>query len=118
MIQTATVEMEELRRRGLELLRTEFPEDAPSPPLARGDRLELNAPTLAAAPQVITQTTTVEELRGRGLELLRTEFSQEAPSSPLARGDRLELNDGAMRPDMLIAGQDESVAARPLPRCR
>jgi hypothetical protein len=40
--QTATVEMEELRRRGLELLRTESPEGAPSPPLARGDRLELN----------------------------------------------------------------------------
>jgi hypothetical protein len=42
--QTATVE--ELRRRGLELLRTEFPDDAPSPPLARGDRLELNDPTI------------------------------------------------------------------------
>ena len=42
--QTATVE--ELRRRGLQLLRTEFPEDAQSPPLARGDRLELNDPTI------------------------------------------------------------------------
>jgi hypothetical protein len=40
--QTAKVEMEELRRRGLDLLRTEFPEDAPSAPLARGDRLGLN----------------------------------------------------------------------------
>jgi hypothetical protein len=110
---TATVEMEELRQRGLELLRTEFPEDAPSPPLPRGDRLELNLPTLAAAPQVATQTTTVEELRRRGLDLLRTESPQEAPSSPLARGDRLQPNDGARRPDMLVAtaGQDESVAA-------
>ena len=49
---TATVEMEELRQRGLELLRTEFPEDAPSPPLPRGDRLELSGPILTAAPQV------------------------------------------------------------------
>jgi hypothetical protein len=114
--QTAKVEMEELRRRGLDLLRTEFPEDAPSAPLARGDRLELNGPTLAAAPQVATQTTTVEELRRRGLELLRTDSPQEAPSSRLARGgDRLGLNDGARRPDMLIAtaGRDESLAAPP-----
>src|SRR3954447_5387496 len=112
---TAAAEMEELRQRGLELLRTEFPEDAPSPPLPRGDRLELNGPTLAAAPQVATQTSTVEELRLRGLELLRTESPQEAPSSPLARGDRLQPNDGARRPDMLVAtaGQDESVAAPP-----
>jgi len=109
--QTATVEMEELRRRGLELLRTEFPEDAPSPPLARGDRLELNGPTLATAPKAATQTTTVEELRRRGLELLRTKFPEEAPSP--SRSDRLQLNDGAIRPDMLIAtaGNDEGVGA-------
>src|SRR4051812_46072061 len=50
--QTATVE--ELRRRGLELLRTEFPEDAPSPPLALGDRLELNDPTIR--PDVLVAT--------------------------------------------------------------
>src|SRR3954453_16976398 len=87
---TAAAEMEELRLRGLELLRTEFPEDAPSPPLPRGDRLELNLPTLAAAPQVATQTTTVEELRRRGLELLRTEFPEDAPA-PLARGDRADM---------------------------
>src|SRR4051812_21813309 len=43
-MQTATVE--ELRRRGLQLLRTEFPEDSRSPPLTRGDRLELNHPTI------------------------------------------------------------------------
>jgi hypothetical protein len=110
-IKTATVE--ELRRRGLELLRTEFPEDLPSPPLARGDRLELNGPTLSAAPQVATQTATAEELRRRGLELLRTEFPEDAPSPPLARGDRVELNDPTIRPDMLVAtaGEIDSVAA-------
>src|SRR3954465_9629996 len=114
---TAAAEMEELRQRGLELLRTEFPEDAPSPPLPRGDRLELSGPILTAAPHVATQTTTVEELRRRGLELLRTESPQEAPPSPLARGDRLQPNDGAMRPDMLVAtaGQDGSVTAPPPP---
>src|SRR5204863_9753042 len=42
--QTAAVE--ELRRRGLELLRADFPEDPPSPPLPRGDRLELYDPTI------------------------------------------------------------------------
>src|SRR3954463_11790669 len=36
--ETQPATMEELRRRGLELLRPEFPEDAPSPPLARADR--------------------------------------------------------------------------------
>src|SRR3954447_25809199 len=39
---TAAAELDELRQRGLELLRTEFPEDAPSPALPRGDRLQPN----------------------------------------------------------------------------
>jgi hypothetical protein len=46
--------VEELRRRGLELLRTEFPEDQPSPPLGRGDRLELHDATLQPVVRVAT----------------------------------------------------------------
>jgi len=51
---TQPVTVEELRRRGLELLRTDFPEDAPSPPLARGDRLELYVPTIRPDPLIAT----------------------------------------------------------------
>jgi hypothetical protein len=112
-VPTQTTTVEELRRRGLELLRTEYPKDALSPPLARSDRVELNGPPLSAAPQLPKQTTTVEELRRRGLELLRTEFPDEAPPPPLARGDRLQLNDEATRPDMLIATAGKDAAPPP-----
>jgi hypothetical protein len=45
-VQTQADRMEAIRRRGLELLRADFPENEPSPSLARSDRLELhNAPT-------------------------------------------------------------------------
>jgi hypothetical protein len=46
--------MEGLRRRGLELLRADFPEDEPSPSLARGDRLELHDPTIQPVMRVAT----------------------------------------------------------------
>jgi len=41
-VATQADRMEEIRRRGLDLLRADFPEDEPSPALARGDRLELH----------------------------------------------------------------------------
>jgi hypothetical protein len=45
-VQTQADRMEAIRRRGLELLRADFPEHEPSPSLVRGDRLEIhNAPT-------------------------------------------------------------------------
>ena len=46
--------MEGLRRRGLDLLRADFPEDEPSPSLARGDRLELHDPTMQPVMSVAT----------------------------------------------------------------
>ena|SRR5215218_6817832 len=46
--------LEALRRRGLELLRTEFPEDQPSPPLGRGDRLELHDATIQPVVRIAT----------------------------------------------------------------
>ena len=39
---------------GLELLRADFPEDEPSPPLARGDRLELHDATIMPVMRVAT----------------------------------------------------------------
>jgi hypothetical protein len=46
--------MEGLRRRGLELLRADFPEDEPSPSLARGDRLEVHDGTMQPVMRVAT----------------------------------------------------------------
>jgi hypothetical protein len=45
-VETQADSMDPIRRRGLELLRTDFPEDEPSPPLARGDRLEIHDATI------------------------------------------------------------------------
>src|SRR5258706_7829731 len=45
-VETQAERMEAIRRRGLELLRADFPEDEPSPSLARGDRLELHDATI------------------------------------------------------------------------
>jgi hypothetical protein len=45
-VETQADSMDAIRRRGLELLRTDFPEDEPSPPLARGDRLEIHDATI------------------------------------------------------------------------
>jgi hypothetical protein len=53
-VETQADRMEGLRRRGLELLRADFPEDEPSPPLARGDRLELQDPTIQPVMRVAT----------------------------------------------------------------
>jgi hypothetical protein len=44
-VETQADRMDAIRRRGLELLGTDFPEDEPSPPLARGDRLEIRDAT-------------------------------------------------------------------------
>jgi len=60
--------MEEIRRRGLELLRADFPEDEPSPSLPRGDRLEVHDVT--AEPVMRIATAGVDE-------------SSIAPSAPL-----------------------------------
>jgi len=46
--------MEEIRRRGLELLRADFPEDAPSPSLTRGDRLELHDANIKPVVRIAT----------------------------------------------------------------
>jgi hypothetical protein len=53
-VETQADRMEEIRRRGLELLRADFPEDAPSPPLARGDRLELQDANIKPAVRIAT----------------------------------------------------------------
>ena len=53
-VETQAERMEAIRRRGLELLRAEFPEDEPSPPLARGDRLELHDATIMPVMRVAT----------------------------------------------------------------
>jgi hypothetical protein len=45
-VETQADRMEAIRRRGLEMLRADFPEDEPSPSLARGDRLEIHDATI------------------------------------------------------------------------
>jgi hypothetical protein len=52
--------MEGLRRRGLELLRADFPEDEPSPSLARGDRLEVQDGTMQPVIRVATASDETE----------------------------------------------------------
>ena len=46
--------MEAIRRRGLELLRADIPEDEPSQSLARGDRLELRDGTIKPVMRIAT----------------------------------------------------------------
>ncbi len=53
-VETEAERMEAIRRRGLELLRADFPEDEPSPSLARGDRLELHDATLKPVMRIAT----------------------------------------------------------------
>jgi hypothetical protein len=53
-VETQAERMEGTRRRGLELLRTDFPEDEPSPSLARGDRLELHDATIKPVMHIAT----------------------------------------------------------------
>jgi hypothetical protein len=53
-VETQAERMQVLRRRGLELLRADFPEDGPSPSLARGDRLELHDATIKPVTRIAT----------------------------------------------------------------
>src|ERR1700704_1201457 len=53
-VETQAERMEAIRRRGLELLRAEFPEDEPSPSLARGDHLELHDATIKPVMRIAT----------------------------------------------------------------
>ena len=53
-VETQAERMEAIRRRGLELLRAEFPEDEPSPSLARGDRLEVHDSTIKPGMRIAT----------------------------------------------------------------
>ena len=52
--ETQAERMEAIRRRGLELLRTDIPEDEPSQSLARGDRLELRDGTTKPVMRIAT----------------------------------------------------------------
>ena len=53
-VETQAERMEAIRRRGLELLRAEFPEDEPSRSLARGDHLELHDATIKPDMRIAT----------------------------------------------------------------
>ncbi len=53
-VETQAERMEAIRRRGLELLRADFPEDEPSPSLAPGDRLELHDATIKPDMRIAT----------------------------------------------------------------
>ena len=53
-VETQADRMEAIRRRGLELLRADFPEDEPSPSLARGDRLEIHDATIKPVMRIAT----------------------------------------------------------------
>jgi hypothetical protein len=61
-VETQAQRMEAIRRRGLELLRAEFPEDEPSPSLARGDRLELHDATIKPVMRVATAGEDVDSV--------------------------------------------------------
>jgi hypothetical protein len=61
-VETQAQRMEAIRRRGLELLRAEFPEDEPSPSLARGDRLELHDATTKPVMRVATAGEDVDSV--------------------------------------------------------
>jgi hypothetical protein len=53
-VETQADRMEGIRRRGLELLRADFPADESSPSLARGDRLEIHDATIKPVMRVAT----------------------------------------------------------------
>jgi hypothetical protein len=53
-VETQAERMEAIKRWGLELLRADFPEDEPSPSLARGDRLELHDATIKPVMRIAT----------------------------------------------------------------
>jgi hypothetical protein len=53
-VETQADRMDAIRRRGQELLRTNFPEDEPSPSLARGDRLEVHDSTIKPVMRIAT----------------------------------------------------------------
>jgi hypothetical protein len=53
-VATQAERMEAIRRRGLELLRADFPEDEPSPSIARGDRLERHDATTNPVTSIAT----------------------------------------------------------------
>jgi len=53
-VETQAERIEAIRRRGLELLRADFPEDEPSPSLARGDHLELHDATIKPVMRIAT----------------------------------------------------------------
>jgi hypothetical protein len=53
-VETQADRMEGIRRRGLELLRADFPEDEPSPSLARCDRLEIHDATIKPVMRIAT----------------------------------------------------------------
>jgi hypothetical protein len=53
-VETQAERMETIRRRGLELLRADFPEYEPSTSLARGDRLELHDATIKPVMRIAT----------------------------------------------------------------
>ena len=54
LIETQAERTEAIRRRGLELLRVDIPEDEPSQSLARGDRLELRDGTIKPVMRIAT----------------------------------------------------------------
>ena len=53
-VETQADRMEAIRRRGLEMLRADFPEEEPSPALARGDRLEIHDATTKPVMRIAT----------------------------------------------------------------
>jgi hypothetical protein len=53
-VETQAERMDAIRRRGLELLGSIFPEDEPSPPLPRGDRLEIRDATVKPLMRIAT----------------------------------------------------------------
>jgi hypothetical protein len=70
--------VEELRRRGLELLRTEFPEDQPSPPFGRGDRLELHDAAIQPVLRVATAGADEALIAPAGVPTIATSSPTEA----------------------------------------
>jgi hypothetical protein len=92
---TQTATMEELRRRGLELLRTEFPEDAPSPPLARADRLELNDP--AIRPDLLIATVGEDSVAAQAPFAEPTASSQRAEAK-VSKPEKVKENRTVERP--------------------
>jgi hypothetical protein len=65
-VETQAERMEAIRRRGLELLRADFPEDEPSSPLARGDRLEIHDATIKPFMRIATAGEDVGSVAASG----------------------------------------------------